>query len=468
MRETTSQLRTAVVESLEGRTLLSSAWEGTWSVQGVNLAMVSLPRFGGVAVTSPKMTVAITQLDEDTYKGVFTEIVRGRPADTRERQLELTSDGLVLDYTEQDPPRSNGLVIHWRHYIRMMDVDADVKMLDMSSVGYFEVGGADRIYGINQYAGVASKQKLQVVKFPYLRNYSFNGALVQADASDGSLDVVADYTQSPVNITTGPAKGWYNVQTNTSPQPWPFQDKRGRLSSIVTRNNTQDKTYERYIQQYYRGPKGRLYFRGGGMEVNQNPNRTDAGGTLDVGQMLSGWTMSGYSNVAHNFAPVLTSGTVTLNPVQQGAVNNGTSVQQIVAGSSIVDWNQTPGGIAITYLDRRHGDWEYSTDGGTNWEPIERVSTARALLLANNAQNRIRFVPDDGFAGTLSKGIRFRAWDQSGTATSGTYASAAKVGKLNPFSIKSSYASVVVNPAAAPAALSVFSSTPLPGVELLV
>ena len=72
-----------------------------------------------------------------------------------------------------------------------------------------------------------------------------------------------------------------------------------------------------------------------------------------------------------------------------------------------------PIGIAITGVDNTYGSWQYSLDG-TTWLPFVTASDTSARLLqgaVNGAATpeRIRFVPNPGFAGTAT--FTFRAWD---------------------------------------------------------
>ena len=114
---------------------------------------------------------------------------------------------------------------------------------------------------------------------------------------------------------------------------------------------------------------------------------------------------------AVNDRPVLdTSGSPLLPPVLPGTTQpEGQSVAALV-GSSISDLD--PGaspGIAVTALVSANGTWEFSLDGGTNWQSFGATTTRTARLLG--AQDFIRFVPDVGFTGVAT--LSFRAWDQT-------------------------------------------------------
>ncbi|MEG3835181.1 choice-of-anchor D domain-containing protein, partial [Microcoleus sp. Z1_C3] len=119
-----------------------------------------------------------------------------------------------------------------------------------------------------------------------------------------------------------------------------------------------------------------------------------------------------------NNSPVLdTSGTPTLTAQNQGdSASTGTLVSTIIAnlgGTKITDPNTAASqGIAITGLDTANGSWQYTINGGTTWTNTPAVSATNALLLASNANTRIRFVPNATYNGTVANAITFAAWDQ--------------------------------------------------------
>ncbi len=127
---------------------------------------------------------------------------------------------------------------------------------------------------------------------------------------------------------------------------------------------------------------------------------------------------------AVNDAPVLdTIGTPTLTQIDEGDTNNsGDSVASIIASASgdpITDVDASAvEGIAITWADNSNGAWEYSTDGGSNWFAIGTVSDSSALLLTDDANNRIRFVPATNYNGAAQ--FSYRAWDQTDSNANAT------------------------------------------------
>ncbi|MGH6693154.1 MAG: DUF2341 domain-containing protein, partial [Gammaproteobacteria bacterium] len=97
--------------------------------------------------------------------------------------------------------------------------------------------------------------------------------------------------------------------------------------------------------------------------------------------------------------------------------------------------------------------WWYSTDGGTNWNPLGLVSGASALLLAADANTRIYFQPAPAFTGTVANAITFRAWDQTSGGNGDAGVDTTTNGGTTAFSIAIDTASITVTPAnAAPVA----------------
>ena len=147
---------------------------------------------------------------------------------------------------------------------------------------------------------------------------------------------------------------------------------------------------------------------------------------------------------ATNDAPVLdASGTMTLTGITEDNINNGgNTVASIIAsatGDRITDVDSAdPEGIAITAFSGANGTWEYSIDGGSNWNTIA-AATNNALLLRDT--DLVRFNPDGTNAVTAS--IDFKAWDQS-AGTAGGNLDATSAGGTTPFSLLSETATITV------------------------
>ena len=113
-----------------------------------------------------------------------------------------------------------------------------------------------------------------------------------------------------------------------------------------------------------------------------------------------------------NAAPVL-AGANDLSAIDEDPVgDNGTLVSALIAGQISDGDAGALEGIAIVGVDNTNGSWEYTTDG-TNWSAIGAPSISSSLLLAADADNAVRFVPNANWNGTVTNGITFHAWDQS-------------------------------------------------------
>ena len=128
---------------------------------------------------------------------------------------------------------------------------------------------------------------------------------------------------------------------------------------------------------------------------------------------------------AVNDAPLLSNtGDMTLpDIVEDDFTNSGDLISNIIAsatGDRITDVDATAiEGIAVTGVDNTNGAWQYSIDGGTIWTAFGAVTDNNATVLTDTANDRIRFVPNADFDGSVAAGITFRAWDASDTYANG-------------------------------------------------
>jgi hypothetical protein len=77
-------------------------------------------------------------------------------------------------------------------------------------------------------------------------------------------------------------------------------------------------------------------------------------------------------------------------------------------------------GIAVIAVDNMHGTWQYNLTGEAGgWTDIPAVSPTNALLLADDGNTRVRFVPARAFQGFAS--VTFKAWDQTNRVAEGTF-----------------------------------------------
>src|SRR5262249_17239985 len=93
------------------------------------------------------------------------------------------------------------------------------------------------------------------------------------------------------------------------------------------------------------------------------------------------------------------------------------SIAILLAGKDGVPIAQDPsgyaiGGIVVIGVDNSQGVWQYRTEPAGPWHNIGSPTDDRALLLFNDDDTSIRFVPRVGGRGTV--GLRFRVWDGRG------------------------------------------------------
>ncbi len=146
-------------------------------------------------------------------------------------------------------------------------------------------------------------------------------------------------------------------------------------------------------------------------------NTTSNGGTT---AFSTAQESAGITATAVNDAPVLNTGAqLTLTPILQDDTTNSGDLVSTIVGSSITDVDLgAVEGIAITSTDEANGTWQYSTDSGATWQDVGAVSDNSARVLTATAQDRLRFVPNAGFWGTVTVG--FRAWDTTDSTPTGT------------------------------------------------
>ncbi|WP_353656325.1 putative Ig domain-containing protein [Geitlerinema sp. P-1104] len=128
-----------------------------------------------------------------------------------------------------------------------------------------------------------------------------------------------------------------------------------------------------------------------------------------------------------NDAPVFGAGPITpfgsILATEQN--NNGTLVKDLLddgGGTSIITDNDigSDKGIAITAITGSpDGEWQFSTDNGSNWTVIS-VTSGEGLLLQSDDDTRVRFVPENSFDNSSTAGaIEFRAWDRTDGSNNG-------------------------------------------------
>jgi hypothetical protein len=140
--------------------------------------------------------------------------------------------------------------------------------------------------------------------------------------------------------------------------------------------------------------------------------------------MWLAYDAAAYPSAVHytvgNDAPVL-SGANNLASIAEDDVGNaGTLVASLIAGHISDADAGALRGIAVIGVDDTNGTWQFSTNGGGTWAAFGTVDSANARLLAADGATRVRFVPAADYAGTVTSGITFHAWDQTAGMAGGT------------------------------------------------
>ncbi|MCC0013818.1 MAG: hypothetical protein H6877_10945, partial [Rhodobiaceae bacterium] len=126
-----------------------------------------------------------------------------------------------------------------------------------------------------------------------------------------------------------------------------------------------------------------------------------------------------------NDAPVLdAAASPVMTQLEDAALPSGdvgTLVSSLVSapGGSVgnvndVDGRGFPPGMSITAFDTSHGTWYYHIDGAnaSNGDPYWfNANLTPGQVLNLRAQDKIYFVPDPDYTGTVDQAITFRAWD---------------------------------------------------------
>jgi hypothetical protein len=101
----------------------------------------------------------------------------------------------------------------------------------------------------------------------------------------------------------------------------------------------------------------------------------------------------------------LMSSVMTRAPPNLLAGKNGIPIATDSSGNAIY-------GIAVIGVDNSKGVWQYRTAPNQPWRNFGNPTDAQAVLLFNNSDTSIRFVPK--VRGTVAAGLRFRVWDGTG------------------------------------------------------
>ncbi|WP_139826424.1 DUF4347 domain-containing protein [Derxia lacustris] len=143
-----------------------------------------------------------------------------------------------------------------------------------------------------------------------------------------------------------------------------------------------------------------------------------------------------------NDAPTLVS-TVASIVTDEDTPNSPFSIATLLSTFGGADVDGDTLGIAVTAV-AAHGNWQFSTDGGSSWTSFGTVSDSAALLLGN--ATLVHYLPDGANGETAQ--FSFRAWDGSvgSASTTGTraLADASTTGGSSAFSAVSDLSSLIV------------------------
>ncbi|MGN6369692.1 MAG: PKD domain-containing protein, partial [Phycisphaerae bacterium] len=227
-------------------------------------------------------------------------------------------------------------------------------------------------------------------------------------------------------------------------------------------------------QAFFSAVSALSYMEIGSYKYSTGLSELFAGAIDDVRVYNRALTSTDIAQLA-TIAPMLDS---SKSPVLSGE-NQGSGAPSGAVGtlvSSLVDFASPSGqvdnitdvndsallGIAVTAADTSNGSWWYSTNGGTSWSALGAVANNNARLLAADANTRIYFQPNAGYAGTLGGAITFRAWDQT-AGSNGGLTDTTSNGGSTAFSSATDTASLVVNAAPTVATAAQASPSPVTG-----
>ncbi|MCA9963448.1 MAG: cadherin-like domain-containing protein [Anaerolineales bacterium] len=256
---------------------------------------------------------------------------------------------------------------------------------------------------------------------------------VDANAAEGIAVVGADNTNGTWQYSTNNGSSWSNFGVVTD------------TSAILLNNFARI----RFVPNLdYSGPAGNITFRAwdqtsgsnGSTGINTIPN----GGTTAFSVATETATLTVQ---AINDAPVLdNTGTMVLPNINEDTLAPaGDTVANIILSAGLdritdVDVAALEG-IAVIGRDNTNGIWQYSTNGGTSWNPFGTLSENSAVLL--NPAAKIRFVPNLDYNGSAGN-ITFRAWDQTSGSNGSTGINTVPNGGSTAFSIATETATLSV------------------------
>ncbi len=190
--------------------------------------------------------------------------------------------------------------------------------------------------------------------------------------------------------------------------------------------------------------------------VDWSPGGSTANPRTDTNVMANASYTANFAADA-NIAPILNSAVVVTlvsqvqnDPLPVGMVGSPVSgMADLVSIAGGLDNVVDPDigavtGVALVGSDTASGTWYFSIDDGMNWVALGAVSDSTARLLPA-VGGRVYFKPNLGFAGNVTSGLTFRAWDQT-SGLPGLVADTSMNGGATAFSTATDTASITVSP----------------------
>ena len=259
---------------------------------------------------------------------------------------------------------------------------------------------------------------------------SLAGVVITANAADSSTEGVWQWQANGSNTWNSIATSGLDddnalfLASNTKLRFLPSSDFNGTPGSLTTR----------LVDDSSTAPSN-------GSTVDADPN-----GNTSV---FSSQTVSlGTSINAVNDAPTLSDQSLTLSAIDEDSPvptdnSSGNLISSLLTGSADVD-SGAVNGIAITAVDTTNGSLYYTTNDGSSWSAVGSVANNNALLLANNSNTRIAFVPNSNYNGTSTNILTFRAWDQT-SGSAGNKVDTSTNGGTSAFSSSTDTVDITIN-----------------------
>ncbi len=276
-------------------------------------------------------------------------------------------------------------------------------------------------------------------------------ALVRVRATDSNGNPGADVSDAVFTIVSNTAP----VLTPVAPQTV-NEGTNLHLVLAATDGESPPQTLKFYLQGS--PPAGATLTEAGVFDWNPSEAQGPGSYTIDVRveddgtPALSGTGSFGVTVNEVNVAPTLDISTAMSLPAileDTGPAATGATVAQILAsgagGNPVSDPdNGAQRGIAIADAQANAGGvWEFSMNGGSSWSPVGAVALTSALLLADEPGNRVRFLANADWNGTVT--LQLLAWDRTSGSDGGT-ASVTTRGGGTAFSSAVGVANHVVTP----------------------